>query len=264
MLHIFKRYLPHSLCYSLPSMSTSLTEISERLTRLLGPKGFECHPFLVGWYNELVADKFALDFPGDTLAYVVLSQPSMFEKTFLPYLQTKRLDQESQTDPIDQSILEAIKVVGDEEFLGENLTILHDFELHPNRRPKVLVQTAAHVSGAVRFFQPDDVKDQSLLKDVKSPKIYSVCLHPRFGGWFAIRAVIVFEQHSVPSLTKKSCDLRLEDVAVAELLTLYNDHWQDWRFRDVIESEEKYSKLQQEYFSAKPSERKSVIHKFMN
>jgi hypothetical protein len=28
---------------------------------------------------------------------------------------------------------------------------LHDFQLEPNRRPKILVQTAGHVSGAVRY-----------------------------------------------------------------------------------------------------------------
>jgi hypothetical protein len=30
---------------------------------------------------------------------------------------------------------------------------LHDFELVANRRPRILVQTAGHVSGAVRFYR---------------------------------------------------------------------------------------------------------------
>ena len=69
-----------------------------------------------------------------------------------------------------------------------NVAVMHDFELLPNRRPKILAQTAAHVSGAVRLFQEGDVA-QELLANVRSPKVYPVCLHPRFGGWFAIRYV---------------------------------------------------------------------------
>ena len=68
----------------------------------------------------------------------------------------------------------------------QNVAVMHDFELLPNRRPKILAQTAAHVSGAVRLFQEGDVAPE-LLADICSPKVYPVCLHPRFGGWFAIR-----------------------------------------------------------------------------
>ena len=42
------------------------------LTEQLGPFGFELHPFLVGWYNQRVGEKFLLDFPSDTLAFVVI------------------------------------------------------------------------------------------------------------------------------------------------------------------------------------------------
>ena len=34
-----------------------------------------------------------------------------------------------------------------------------DYELHPNHRPKVLVQTAGHVAGAVRYYQRSDLTD---------------------------------------------------------------------------------------------------------
>ena len=40
---------------------------------------------------------------------------------------------------------------------GEDLTILHDFELEHTRRPKILVQTAGHVAGAVTYYQRSDV-----------------------------------------------------------------------------------------------------------
>lgn len=34
---------------------------------------------------------------------------------------------------------------------------IHDFELLPSRRPKVLVQTAGHVAGAAFYYQRKDV-----------------------------------------------------------------------------------------------------------
>jgi len=48
--------------------------------------GFEAHPFKVGWYNESVGEKFTLPYPADTLAFVIISKPSMFEKAFLPFI----------------------------------------------------------------------------------------------------------------------------------------------------------------------------------
>ena len=54
------------------------------LASRLGPLGFECHPFLVGWYNERVGPKFKLPYGDDTAAVVVLSRPDMFELTFVP------------------------------------------------------------------------------------------------------------------------------------------------------------------------------------
>ena len=36
---------------------------------------------------------------------------------------------------------------------------IHDFELNHNRRPKILVQTVGHVSGAAYYYQRSDVTD---------------------------------------------------------------------------------------------------------
>lgn len=49
-----------------------------------------------------------------------------------------------------------------QEFHEYKTTVLHDFEMRPgSRRPKVLVQTAGHVSGAVYFYQKKDVQNSS-------------------------------------------------------------------------------------------------------
>lgn len=42
----------------------------------------------------------------------------------------------------------------------KNISVLYDYEMTPGtRRPKVLVQTAGHVSGAVYFYQKDYIVD---------------------------------------------------------------------------------------------------------
>jgi len=245
--------------------------VVEDLGRLLSdelqPLGFEIHPFLVGWYNRRVAEKFRMPHSEDTLAFVVISRPSMFERAFVPFL--ARREKAEQTDfrgdPIDECMREclqrAVQVLpGD----AGRVTVTHDFELWPNRRPKVLVQTAAHVSGAVTFFRADDVTDEKLLSLVQSSKVYPVCLHKRLGGWFAIRGVIVLDDIRAPDLTLKEQPLTLPQETIAKLLLLYNDHWQDWRFRDVIPSEETYSDLQREYFSTLPGERDLVVKKILS
>lgn len=42
-------------------------------------------------------------------------------------------------------------------FPDQDIEAVHDFELLPSRRPKVLVQTAGHVSGAAYYYQRKDV-----------------------------------------------------------------------------------------------------------
>lgn len=44
-----------------------------------------------------------------------------------------------------------------QKFKDMEVEAIHDFELHHSRRPKVLVQTAGHVSGACYYYRRDDV-----------------------------------------------------------------------------------------------------------
>ena len=53
----------------------------------------------IGWYNDQVGDPFRFDLNYDTLAMIVISTPSMFEKTFLPFLKSNNC---CERDPIDE------------------------------------------------------------------------------------------------------------------------------------------------------------------
>ena len=176
-------------------MEAKLTPIIEKFCQ---EKGLEAAPFKLQWYNEAVSnEKFKLTFaPEDSLCYVIISQPSMFEKSFLPFVKENWLDivNNAIQDPLDQCMKKEFEDLKCQlEEFDHEVQKFHDFELHANRRPKVLVQTAGHVSGAVRFYQESDA-DPSLIEG----KLFPVCMHPRYGGWFALRGIFIFPNISVP------------------------------------------------------------------
>ncbi|XP_050689319.1 cyanocobalamin reductase / alkylcobalamin dealkylase-like isoform X2 [Eriocheir sinensis] len=237
-----------------------LREIEGGLTSLLEPHGFECHPFKIGWYNEQVSKPFVLPYHEDTVAFIIISTPSMFEKAFIPFLASADCLRAKQQDPVDQCMVRHFSAVKS-NYPELDIETIHDFETTPNKRPRVLVQTAGHVSGAVRYYQRKD-----LLADPWSPekKIYGVCLHPVFGGWFALRGVAIFKTLICPDLQKKlPREILATEQEVAELLRRYNEHWEDWSFRDVITPKERYSEEQKEYFATKPAERLALIEKLV-
>jgi methylmalonic aciduria homocystinuria type C protein len=230
------------------------------LAGILEPHGFEVQPFLVGWYDQQVAEKFHLGHQPDTLAFVVISQPSMFEKAFLPWLASAELD--SIRDPIDQCMMHYFSLAQCRHPATE---ALHDFQLGPTRRPKVLVQTAGHVAAAARLYRAEDVP---ALADTTadSGKLFPVCHHPVWGGWFALRGVLVFREVRA-ELERREPGPALGGAEAEQLLRMYNGRWQDWRWRDVgrrpgTESL-RYSDQQIRYFETPPADRGKIIQEML-
>merc|ERR550539_505365 len=175
----------------------------------------------------------------------------MFEKAFLPYLNQERDPKKNFEikDPLDRCMKETFHRLSKSYSDEYDIVHMHDFEISPiNKRPKVLVQTAGHVSGAVRFYQKCDLTEEAVdkivddqsqvntLHQLKSSKVFPVCVHPKYGGWFALRGILLFKnvrlsdsflkQKDPPVILKTQSD-------IATLLYLFNDHWRDWRYRDV-------------------------------
>ena len=158
-------------------------------------------------------------------------------------------------DPVDECMAHYFKKVKSE---FPSTDTIHDFELDPrSRRPKILVQTAAHVAGAAYFYQQ---------KDVTNPpwdpgrKMFGVSIHPRYGGWFSMRGVIIFRDVLVPNMAlPEPPDVVQGDERRIELLEKFNFHWRDSSFRDIIPSDDKYSEEQQHYFATPPAERKKLL-----
>jgi len=231
-----------------------IEEIMADIADVTPLKGFEFHPFRIGWYNECVQKAFALPYDYDTLAFVVITTPSMFENYLLPYVKTEHC--RGIKDPIDECVSSLFNDIK-KKLPKYDIEAIHDFELHPTRRPKVLVQTAGHVSGAAHYYQRSDLQNDPWNE---KQKIYGVSVHPKYGGWFALRGVMIFGNVLCKDLPmKKPIDIVGSEQKKIELLEKFNTSWKDWSFRDVVPTEEQYSQLQRIYFQTKPEDRKQLL-----
>ena len=93
-------------------------------------------------------------------------------------------------------------------------------------------------------------------------KICGVSIHPRYAGWFALRGVILFRDVLVPELEQKSPpDVVSDDRLRVELLELFNFHWKNWSFRDIVPAVAKYCQELQDYLTAPAAERPKIAAK---
>ncbi|XP_002158852.3 cyanocobalamin reductase / alkylcobalamin dealkylase [Hydra vulgaris] len=238
---------------------TKFTKIVETLKEHEKHTGLEYYPFNIGNYNEQVSTFFQLNYPKDTVAFCVLSSPSWFETIFLPYIKHNKFLSGNQ-DPLDQCISSLFIELKD-QFAQDSyeIDVIHDFDMGPTRKPKVLVQTAGHVSGAAYYYQKKDVD----YPDWKDKKLYGVSIHPVYGGWFSFRGVLIFRNFQM-QLEKKIPEDNLNHEQKVNLLELYNYKWKDFQYRNVNSPKEKYSEKQQEYFITKPSDRWTLINSWNN
>ncbi|KAF0021796.1 hypothetical protein F2P81_025951 [Scophthalmus maximus] len=91
--------------------------------------------------------------------------------------------------------------------------------------------------------------------------MFGVCVHPRFGGWFAIRALLVFGDVTLGSEMVQPIppDCVPTRESRIQLLEAFNFHWQDWSYRDVVRPVQTYSQKQRDYFSTPPSQRFDLL-----
>ncbi|XP_053103280.1 cyanocobalamin reductase / alkylcobalamin dealkylase isoform X2 [Hemicordylus capensis] len=254
-------------------MELRVVHLDKRIRDYLENLGFEIHPFKVGWYNAVLPPGFHLPYSDNTLAFVVLSVPAMFEKAFKPFLKSQLL--KKICDPVDQCISHHLLLLG-ENLADQHMDVMCDYEMLPSRKPRFLAQTAAHVAGAAYYYQRKDVQQDPWGEKVRCKpehakpwgefvcwrqKIYGVCIHPLYGGWFAIRALLLFPDIEAPNLLQNApIDCVTTEKERIELLEKFNFHWRDWSYRDIIEVKEKYSEEQKTYFATPPTERLKLLN----
>lgn len=222
----------------------------------------------IGWYNAVVLPTFRLPYDNETVAWLVVSQPSMFEKLFVPYL--KEAWKEGicgAKDPLDACLFQYLNELIRNFQTQFEVDMIQDYEMHPDRRPKVLVQTAGHVSGAAYYYQRQHV-DKAVDPWDESKKIFGVSMHPKFGGWFAFRGVLIFKGLRAPLTlvqTPPSDCVPTSEMKV-DLLRRFNECWQDWTYRDICANpvQDRYSDKQKLYFGTLPKDRMSIVEKIIS
>lgn len=91
-----------------------------------------------------------------------------------------------------------------------------------------------------------------------------LCLHPKYGGWFAIRGCLIFKNLSCDDLPRKEAhNVLVEPADQLNAVELFNYHWRDCRFRDAIDVQEKYSELQQRYFNTPSGQRGPILREII-
>jgi len=235
--------------------NSELDAIYDKFIKCKHSAGLEFHPFCIGWYNESVGERFKLPFSENTLGYSIVSTPSFFEEQFITFI--KDVDFNSLKDPLDQCL--TLVLEGLKNQFDEDIKIIHDFEIHPNRRPKVLVQSAGHVSGAAYYYQKHDVVDPPWTED---KKIFGVSSHSKYGGWFSFRGVFIFPDVQTPFLKMVPPSNKLSNEEKIELLDQFNFHWQNWKYREIGNPTDRYCERQKEYFLTKPTERFDLIKSY--
>lgn len=183
----------------------------------------------------------------------------MFDKGFKPFLKSGNYS--GSLDPLDEFISSYLYKLKS-KIPNEEIEIMMDYELLPDRRPKVLVQTAGHVSGAAFYYRRENVKNDPWKANTK---IYGVSIHEKYAGWFGFRGVIIFSNLQAPVLEQKlPVDVVCEDDKIIELLEKFNYHWRDWSFRDIVPAVMKYSDEQKLYFDTPPGERRELLETFIS
>ncbi|THD24260.1 Methylmalonic aciduria homocystinuria type C protein [Fasciola hepatica] len=283
--------------------SKMLEHVLSKLKTELEPLGFELSPFLVGWYNELVSVKLHLDAPSsDCLAICLISSPMMFEASFLPLLfswfekedgqsledvlrnlkskETRKTSLPGLNDPLDWSVFirvnAALKRLREDNNLllteTESLALgtarfVPDYVVRPvSRLPLIHVQCAGHVSG-LAYYHKACIKVKDLSKE------YGCSLHPKYGGWFGFRGVIVFPDIRCPELPRPITRSPLlpglppfDTEALQTLITEYRERWRDNRWRDIGVDEQtvcRYSETARSFFNTPPSSRAQWVERLI-
>lgn len=91
-----------------------------------------------------------------------------------------------------------------------------------------------------------------------------VSIHPRFGGWFAFRTVLVFPTIQVEEgmVQVDPLDVLMSEEEKEALITSFIHDWKSAEYRNVIQPANVYSERQRRYFETKPKHRVPLLMAF--
>ena len=245
------------LLYYYYQANTLAVKIATALDKNLKSYGFDAAPFIPEWYNTM-SSVVKMSYHDQAVCVVVISNADLFDKTLPAYIKEHHSGN-SDKDLIDQCASFYINKAVNEIFPDENVDVIFDYDLQINSRlPKINMQTAGHAAGLAYFNRAESIQHPPESWEQKT-KMFGCSISPRYGGWFAYRAVVVFKDildDRIQYLPPHDSVGKEEDKI--ELLTYFNNDWKDVRWRDIIVSEKRYSEEQIEYFNTLPSKRSNL------
>lgn len=110
----------------------------------------------------------------------------------------------------------------------------------------------------------ETLADGDVVTSESKSLLSGVSIHPKFGGWFAFRAVLIFPSIRVPELKRREPpDLIPSQAKREQLLYSFFHSWESGEYRNIIPPITKYSDRQKKYFETKPSDRISLLISFV-
>lgn len=93
--------------------------------------------------------------------------------------------------------------------------------------------------------------------------LMGVSIHPRFGGWFAFRAVLVFPTIQAEGMVQVDpLDVLASEEEKEALITSFVKNWKSAEYRNVVQPVNVYSERQRRYFETKPEHRIPLLMTF--
>lgn len=90
-----------------------------------------------------------------------------------------------------------------------------------------------------------------------------VSIHPRFGGWFAFRSVLVFPRIQVKGMVQVDpLDVVTSQEERDRLIASFIQDWKSGEYRSIIQPVTVYSDRQRRYFETKPNHRIPLLMTF--
>lgn len=236
--------------------NSQIQDLVVESNKYLKKLGLFLKPFVLSQYNDAVSKEYQLSIGKaplhkNTVCLIVASNAKFCGKIMQKFSENipSDLEREFIENPvhcITKYYLKHFVIAKLYEKFGSDIEILHDFDMI-NNRPRILVQTAGHVSGMAYFYHPEKFR----FSDLK----YGCSLHPIYGGWFGFRGAIILKNYYCDSFNSvEPVDVfgGLHDD-VRYFLELFNAF--DSKWRDVVPSLLRYDQEQIDFFNTPPSQR---------
>ncbi|KAF4683633.1 hypothetical protein FOZ60_008823 [Perkinsus olseni] len=236
--------------------------ILRRCEEVLAGVGMEATPFVVDWYNDFRLE-VAADMPQlievsgrNRLGVVCLSNKNFFRSAVLGTYR-KNIEDGGEAQRKFDFVAEASDDVGRMlrpllvEEIGRDESFIR--VMNVDKPPFLHVQSIGHAIGLDMHLAPEYLKDgpelteweaevRETMHDVRDPdlwgsaydKILGLNLHPKYGGWYAYRLVVVIDLELEEALCQPPrCDIGLTEQQKRDILMEFNTQPDLGRWRDL-------------------------------